>query len=175
MCMWKHAMTSSGPSIAEISDEIARKRCSNALARSANLCRSDSLMLPTRDEILIGRGRKMNTHSRICALIARDLRASDANNPFHAPSKSCINTKINPHIACSRQKQQQSNSRTNRDPKPPLRHPLPQAICLELRLHVSKERREVLPLGDPLALGARFVRLEGSGVRFGVGVCPCKG
>ena len=41
----KNERTSRGPSMAEISDERARKRCSNEFARSANLRRNVSLML----------------------------------------------------------------------------------------------------------------------------------
>ena len=49
---------------------------------------------------------------------------------------------------------------------------LPQAIRLQLRLDVPKQRRHVLLLGDPLPLRRALVLLEVCGLLLGVGVCP---
>ena len=73
------ALTSRGPSIDASCDEMARTRCSNSFARSANFLRTISLILQTNDRVSScengARRKAQRTHCRIC--VGRWHRAVD--------------------------------------------------------------------------------------------------
>ena len=107
-----------------------------------------------------------NFHLRISALIFLDRSASAATNATHCESSAYQPSTSYPLVY---------ELSVHLWTEPRCRHPLPQAIRLQLGLHVTVKSDQILPLSNPDTFLRRLIRREGGRLGFGVLVRAVEG
>lgn len=114
------------------------------------------------------RGNTWNNgfHLRISALIFLDRSASAATSATHCESSAyqAVDPPTKVHKLSAHLRTELRS-----------RHPWPQAIRLQLGLHITVKSNQILSLSDPYTLLARLVRREGGRLGFGILVCSIEG